>query len=177
VDLPARYAAGHISGSARGSPTRFCALPRRLRHHQLCFRQHADLPAVGLRRDQERGTATGQRYGHVHLYCRLRRGAHLRLRAELAQSAARAGGDPMTIRNPAGPISITPSVASAYTLPSEAYLDPAILERETDRIFARSWQLVAHAGETPRVGDLKPANILDEPILLTHAQDGKLRGF
>jgi len=31
--------------------------------------------------------------------------------------------------------------------------------------------------ELARVGDFKPATILDEPILLTHAQDGKLRGF
>ena len=68
-------------------------------------------------------------------------------------------------------------VARASTLPSTAYLDPAVLEREKDRIFARTWQLVAHMNELARVGDFKPATILDEPILLTHAQDGKLRGF
>jgi choline monooxygenase len=74
-------------------------------------------------------------------------------------------------------ISVGPSVASSYTLPAEVYLNPAVLERETDRIFARTWQLVAHASELARVGDFKPTNILDEPILLTHAQDGRLRGF
>ena len=67
--------------------------------------------------------------------------------------------------------------ARASTLPSQMYLDPAVLEREKDRIFYRTWQLVAHRGELARPGDFKPATILDEPILLTHAQDGKLRGF
>src|SRR6202163_2348252 len=68
-------------------------------------------------------------------------------------------------------------LAKASTLPSTAYLDPAILEHEKDRIFYCTWQLVAHMSELARVGDFKPASILDEPILLTHAQDGKLRGF
>ena len=68
-------------------------------------------------------------------------------------------------------------VSRASTLPSQVYLDPAVLEREKDRIFARTWQLVAHAGELARAGDFKPTTILDEPILLTRAQDGKLHGF
>ena len=66
-------------------------------------------------------------------------------------------------------------VARASTLPSTVYLDPGVLEREKERIFYRTWQLVAHMSELARVGDFKPASILDEPILLTHAQDGKDR--
>ena len=57
-------------------------------------------------------------------------------------------------------------VARAFTLPSSAYLDPVVLEREKDRIFARTWQLVAHMNELARVGDFKPATILDEPAVL-----------
>jgi phenylpropionate dioxygenase-like ring-hydroxylating dioxygenase large terminal subunit len=73
--------------------------------------------------------------------------------------------------------SIEPELARAHTLPASAYLDPAILELEKERIFARTWQLVAHSSELARIGDFKPATILDEPVLLTHPQDGKLRGF
>ncbi|HEV2141388.1 MAG TPA: SRPBCC family protein [Candidatus Dormibacteraeota bacterium] len=68
-------------------------------------------------------------------------------------------------------------VARASTIPARMYLDPSILEQEKDRIFARTWQLVAHRGELARPGDFKPTTILEEPILLTHAQDGQLRGF
>jgi choline monooxygenase len=68
-------------------------------------------------------------------------------------------------------------VARASTLPARAYLDPAVFEAERERIFARTWQLVARADELTRVGDLKPATVLDEPILITHGMDGTLRGF
>src|SRR5438128_10136502 len=68
-------------------------------------------------------------------------------------------------------------VARAHTLPSSMYTDPAVLELEKDHIFSRTWQLVAHASELARHGDFKPATIIDEPILLTHHEDGNLRGF
>src|SRR6266478_9477802 len=68
-------------------------------------------------------------------------------------------------------------VARAHTLPKSMYIDPAILELEKDRIFSRTWQLVAHSSELARHGDFKPTTILDEPILLTHTQDDHLRGF
>jgi phenylpropionate dioxygenase-like ring-hydroxylating dioxygenase large terminal subunit len=48
-------------------------------------------------------------------------------------------------------------VGRAHTLPSSAYLDPAVLEAERAGIFGRTWQLVAHASELARVGDFKPA--------------------
>src|SRR5216683_3503069 len=72
---------------------------------------------------------------------------------------------------------IDQEVARAYTLPASMYLDPAVLQQEQDHIFARTWQLVAHVSELARPGDFKPTSILDEPILLTRAQDGKLHGF
>ncbi len=68
-------------------------------------------------------------------------------------------------------------VARAHTLPSSMYTDPAILELEKERIFSRTWQLVAHSSELARHGDFKPATILDEPILLTRTEDDQLHGF
>src|SRR5437773_9624513 len=72
---------------------------------------------------------------------------------------------------------IEEGVARAYTLPASMYRDPAVLEKENDQIFARTWQLVAHVSELARPGDFKPTTIIDEPILLTRAQDGTLHGF
>src|SRR5213593_3277173 len=74
-------------------------------------------------------------------------------------------------------VSAGEDLARAFTLPASAYLDEATFAKERDLIFGRSWQLVARADELARVGDLKPATILDEPILITHGLDGKLRGF
>jgi len=70
-----------------------------------------------------------------------------------------------------------PPLARAATLPSRYYLDPALLEREKDRIFYRTWQLVARGEDLSRVGDFVPGTIADEPIVITHGQDGELRGF
>src|SRR5205823_11998333 len=78
---------------------------------------------------------------------------------------------------PDRPWSAGVGLARAFTLPASAYIDEAVYRRERDRIFARTWQLVARADELSRVGDLKPATILDEPILITRGVDGKLRGF
>ena len=52
-----------------------------------------------------------------------------------------------------------------------------MLEAEKERIFARTWQLVAHVDDLARVGDFLPVEIIDEPLLLTHPADGGLRGF
>jgi choline monooxygenase len=68
-------------------------------------------------------------------------------------------------------------LSRASTLPSRYYVDPGYLEAEKERIFARTWQLVARAEELARVGDFVPANVLDEPIVITHGTDGQLRAF
>src|SRR5438105_13202385 len=74
-------------------------------------------------------------------------------------------------------VSAGEDVARAFTLPASAYIDRSVHDRERDRIFAGTWQLVARADDLSRVGDLKPATILDEPILITRGLDGTLRGF
>lgn len=68
-------------------------------------------------------------------------------------------------------------LARASTLPSKLYLDPGVLEREKERIFGRTWQLVARGDELARVGDFVPVSMLEEPIVITRGLDGELRGF
>jgi choline monooxygenase len=46
-----------------------------------------------------------------------------------------------------------------------------------DRIFGRTWQLVARADELARPGDFVPATVVDEPIVIARGTDGILRGF
>jgi choline monooxygenase len=71
----------------------------------------------------------------------------------------------------------SPDLARASTLPSRFYFDPAVLEQEKDRVFGRTWQLVARLDDLARPGDFVPAAILDEPLIITHGMDGVLRGF
>ena len=68
-------------------------------------------------------------------------------------------------------------LSRASTLSKRYYLDPDVLELEKERVFGRTWQLVARADELQRVGDFVPATVLDEPIVITHGLDGQLKAF
>lgn len=78
---------------------------------------------------------------------------------------------------PGAPAKPAAPLARASTLPSRYYLDPEVLDLEKERVFGRTWQLVARADELQRVGDFVPVSVLDEPIVITHGLDGQLRGF
>ena len=75
--------------------------------------------------------------------------------------------------------STIPSIplSRASTLPKRYYLEPSVLEVEKDRVFGRTWQLVARYEELQRIGDFVPVTVLDEPIVITHGLDGELRAF
>lgn len=63
---------------------------------------------------------------------------------------------------------INPNIRRAETLASDFYTEEKFFDESKEKIFARSWQFVAHADE---VKNLKPQtileNFLDEPILIT----------
>jgi choline monooxygenase len=66
---------------------------------------------------------------------------------------------------------IEPDIARATTLPARFYHDPAGHARVVERVFARSWQLVADLRQLRAPGQTLPLTLLqgslDEPILLT----------
>jgi choline monooxygenase len=68
-------------------------------------------------------------------------------------------------------------LARATTLPSSWYLDEAVLERERERVFGRTWQLAAYAESLERAGDFTTAEVGGEPVVLTRGEDGSLRAF
>jgi choline monooxygenase len=74
---------------------------------------------------------------------------------------------------------IDPDIAKASTLPGRFYTDPAVFERVKERVFAPSWQLVAHRDALAEPGDTLPVRLheglLDEPIVLTRDAQGTLR--
>jgi phenylpropionate dioxygenase-like ring-hydroxylating dioxygenase large terminal subunit len=68
---------------------------------------------------------------------------------------------------------INPDIRRAETLSSEFYTDERYFDESKEKIFARSWQLVATTGE---IDNLKPhtllENFLDEPLLISRDADG-----
>ena len=60
-----------------------------------------------------------------------------------------------TIAQPTGtPAPASRNGASGLALEPASYLDPAILEREQERIFERTWQLAGHVSQLPAAGQL-----------------------
>ena len=63
------------------------------------------------------------------------------------------------------------------TLPWTWYSDPAVLRREGERIFARTWQYVGHSGQVEENGSFFAATAGEIPVVVTRARDGVLRAF
>ena len=69
-----------------------------------------------------------------------------------------------------------PDVRRAQTIPARLYTDPVYLELERERIFARTWQLVARREQLAVAGDFVTTSIGDESIVIVRDGD-VLRGF
>jgi choline monooxygenase len=65
----------------------------------------------------------------------------------------------------------------AVTLPFAWYGDEAILRRERERIFARSWQYAGRAEQVAEPGSYLATDAGGVPVLVTRDREGELRAF
>jgi choline monooxygenase len=70
-----------------------------------------------------------------------------------------------------------PDLARGWTLPARYYTDPAVLARERDRVFARTWQPVGRLELLHRPCDYLTGEIAGEPVVIVRDGGGGLRGF
>ncbi|HXW75729.1 MAG TPA: aromatic ring-hydroxylating dioxygenase subunit alpha [Steroidobacteraceae bacterium] len=70
-----------------------------------------------------------------------------------------------------------PAETEALSLPAWIYHDREFFERERERIFRNSWQLVCHLSDVPRAGDYHTFEFLGESVLVIRAEDGGVRAF
>ncbi len=62
-------------------------------------------------------------------------------------------------------------------VPAARYADPAFFALERERVFGRSWLLVAHDDELPNTGDTLLLDLLPKPVFLVRGADGRVRAF
>src|ERR1051325_9199848 len=68
-------------------------------------------------------------------------------------------------------------VERASTLESQYYVDPAVLPREREHIFCRTWQCVGYAEQVAMAGQYFTFDLAGEPLLIARGNDSILRGF
>jgi choline monooxygenase len=77
------------------------------------------------------------------------------------------------------PLHIDPRIERSHTLPGWVYTDPELYRKQKERVFARSWQWIGAADSVKAPGHVLPRTLLegclDEPLVLTRADDGALR--
>jgi phenylpropionate dioxygenase-like ring-hydroxylating dioxygenase large terminal subunit len=62
-------------------------------------------------------------------------------------------------------------------IPIDRYIDPAFLKLEDERIWSKTWLLAGAVCDVAEPGDFFVFEIMKESILVTHAEDGKIRAF
>ncbi len=70
-----------------------------------------------------------------------------------------------------------PDLSLASTIPADWYLDPSTFDREQERIFGRTWQLVGHPEQVPLPGDFFTCTVAGEPLVITRGEDGALHAL
>ncbi|MER5789285.1 aromatic ring-hydroxylating dioxygenase subunit alpha [Streptomyces sp. NPDC001980] len=65
-----------------------------------------------------------------------------------------------------------PPLVESDRVAGSLYTDPALFEREMDRIFHRTWVWVAHESEIAKAGDFKTAWVGRRPVIVTRDRRG-----
>ena len=68
-------------------------------------------------------------------------------------------------------LKIGPRLSSAATIPSRYYTDREVLDRENERVFGNTWQLVGHASQVAQAGRYFTATVANEPVLIARGED------
>ncbi|SDI93333.1 aromatic ring-hydroxylating oxygenase subunit alpha [Alteribacillus bidgolensis] len=59
----------------------------------------------------------------------------------------------------------------------DKYTDPKVLEKETELIFSKTWQLVGHVSQLEKQGSFFTTEVAGEPILVVRGKDDVIRAF
>jgi Rieske 2Fe-2S family protein len=87
--------------------------------------------------------------------------------------AAAAAGDPSTDEIDR----LAAAHRNGHGLARPFYMDPAIFERDMQRLFFRHWHCLAHVSIIPNPGDFEVFKLVNEQVILTRATDGTVHAM
>ncbi|MGH6934472.1 MAG: aromatic ring-hydroxylating oxygenase subunit alpha [Dongiaceae bacterium] len=65
----------------------------------------------------------------------------------------------------------------AWSMPKGFYTDPRVLRLEKANLFLKQWVCAGRAAELSRPGDYLSFQVCEEPVVIVHGEDGKIRAF
>ena len=71
--------------------------------------------------------------------------------------------------------SADPTISNS--LPARFYTDPAIFEREHDKIFFRNWLFVGHVTDIPQAGDYFTTAVFNQSVIVIREKEGEINAF
>jgi methanesulfonate monooxygenase large subunit len=70
-----------------------------------------------------------------------------------------------------------PDIPQADFVSNAVYTDPDIFREEMDKVKKCSWKLACHISEIPHKNDYRRVNHVGIPLVVSHAEDGRIRTF
>ena len=68
-------------------------------------------------------------------------------------------------------------ISEAHGLPNECYTSKEYTKIERKKLFEDKWVVIGAASSLPNIGDTKPFDLLDLPILIIRDSDNKIKVF
>ena len=85
--------------------------------------------------------------------------------------------EPADVLDPRHFVNVRKPTAYAETLPGWCFTSQTFYDYERERIFFKTWNCVGHVSRVPNPGDYITFDFMDVPVLITRAEDGKVRAF
>ncbi len=72
---------------------------------------------------------------------------------------------------------VSKPIAESHGLPNECYISEEYTKIERKKLFEDKWVVVGVASSLPKIGDAKPFNLLNLPIIILRDKKNKIRVF
>ena len=72
---------------------------------------------------------------------------------------------------------VSKPIAESHGLPNECYISEEYTKIERKKLFEDKWVVVGAASSLPKIGDAKPFNLLNLPIIILRDKKNKIRVF
>ena len=68
-------------------------------------------------------------------------------------------------------------IAQSHGLPNECYISQEYMNLERKKLFENMWVVIGAASSIPNIGDAKPFNLQNIPLIILRSKDNQIKVF